>query len=114
MSALRGEIWDAQLGQPFQNELGGDHPAVVVSIDRFNNLPLDLAWVILGSTKNPVPQPFHVEVQPLPGNGLSARTWFKAKHLRSVDQDRLVTKRGVIDPQSLATLLGFVEQIARK
>jgi len=114
VSAHRGEIWDAELGQPFENELGGDHPVVVVSVDPFNNLPLELAWVIPGSTTNKVPQPFHVDVQPSAGNGLSARTWFKAEHLRSVDQARLATKRGMIDKASLTALLDVVEQIAQK
>ena len=61
-SALRGEIWQADLNPVRGHEQAGRRPVLIVSVDAFNQSRADLAVIIpITSTLRPIP--FHIVIE---------------------------------------------------
>ncbi len=69
----RGEIWDVDLDPVRGREQAGRRPALVVSVDRFNEGPADLI-VIIPLTRTDRHIPWQVPIDP-PEGGLSTRSF---------------------------------------
>jgi len=91
---LRGEIWDVSLDPTSGHEQAGTRPALIVSVDIFNEGPADLVLAIpLTRTARKVR--WHVQVGP-PEGGLAAESFIQCENLRSLSKARLKRRRGRI------------------
>lgn len=97
---LRGEIWTVDLNPTLGREQAGSRPALIVSVDPFNQGPADLvvAIPITSKSKN---IPFHVEILP-PEGGLSLRSFVKCEDLRSISKQRLARRVGQVNRGTMA------------
>ena len=95
----RGEIWTVDLDPTRGHEQSGMRPALILSVDLFNQGPADLI-VLLPITSQAKGIPFHVAVQP-PEGGLKVVSYIKCEDVRSVAKDRLSKRWGTITPQTM-------------
>ena len=108
----RGEIWLLDLDPTRGREQAGRRPALVISDDRFNHGPAELA-VILPITSKDKGIALHVAVSP-PEGGLKVRSFVKCEDIRSVSLSRFGSRFGSVSPDTmrlvedhLRMLLGF-------
>lgn len=103
MSApARGEIWLADLNPTRGHEQAGRRPVLVVSEDLFNRGAAGLVIVLpMTSTIRGVPS--HVPVSP-PEGGVKNRSAILCEGVRSLSVERLVTRWGAIDRQTMAVV----------
>ncbi len=108
----RGEIWRVRF-DPFEgSEIGKTRPALVLQNDLGNRYAgTTIVAAITGRIKG---LPTLVEVDPSDSNGLRRPCAVNLSHMRTVSQDRLVTRMGRLEdvyfpPIELAMLisLGF-------
>ncbi|MBI4479300.1 MAG: type II toxin-antitoxin system PemK/MazF family toxin [Acidobacteria bacterium] len=90
--ALRGEVWDIKLDPVIGHEQAGGRPALVVSVDLFNEGPAELI-VVAPITRTERKLRWHVRVSP-PEGGLAAVSFIQCENLRSVSKHRLKRRRG--------------------
>ncbi len=95
----RGEVWMVNLDPVLGHEQSGTRPALVVSVDEFNQGPADLV-VVLPVTSRKKGIPFHVEIAP-PEGGLSLRSFVKCEDVRSISKDRLMRRCGAVSEETL-------------
>jgi mRNA interferase MazF len=82
------------------HEQAGARPALVVSVDEFNQGPAELVVVLPLTTKDRK-IPFHVRIEP-PEAGLKATSFIKCEDIRSVSKDRLTRRFGAVSPRTIA------------
>lgn len=78
----------------------GRRPALIVSIDLFNQGPAGLV-VILPVTSKEKGIPFHLMIDPSE-SGLSKKSFIKCEDIRSIAKERLLKRVGGIYPRTLA------------
>ena len=78
----RGEIWFLNLDPTQGREQAGSRPALVISVDAFNQGPADLV-VVLPVTSVAKGIPFHVPVSP-PEGGVRQPSFIKCEDVRSI------------------------------
>ena len=88
----RGEIWFLSLDPTQGREQARSRPALVISVDAFNQGPADLV-VVLPVTSVAKGIPFHVPVSP-PEGGVRQPSFIKCEDVRSVSRSRLRERRG--------------------
>lgn len=100
MSApARGEIWDTDFGPTRGREQAGIRPALIISVDVFNQSAAELVFAIPITTKvKPVRS--HVPVKP-PEGGLSQPSFIKCEDARSLSTQRLIRRRGSVTTTTL-------------
>jgi mRNA interferase MazF len=96
----RGEIWSINLNPTLGHEQAGIRPGLVVSVDFLNQGPAELA-VVIPITSKDRHQPLHVKISP-PEGGLTQHSWALIEAIRSVSTVRLMKRRGVISPATMA------------
>jgi mRNA interferase MazF len=98
--ASRGEVWLVDLNPTRGHEQAGTRPALVVSADEFNHGPAGLVILVpMTTTERHIP--LHVPVDP-PEGGLDRRSFIKCEDVRSVSEQRLVRRFGVVSPGTLS------------
>src|SRR5262245_37458662 len=95
----RGEVWQIEFGQTRGREQAGIRPALVVSVDLFNQSGAELV-VVLPITSKAKGVRSHVPVQP-PEGGLSLPSFIKCEDIRSVSKHRLLKRLGAVIPITL-------------
>lgn len=95
----RGEVWLVDLNPIRGREQAGRRPALVVSVDEFNNGPADLVAVLPLTTRERG-IPFHVEVKP-PEGKLDRRSFVMCEQLRCISQARLIHPLGTVSSGAL-------------
>ena len=98
----RGEIWDLDLSPTRGREQAGRRPALVESVDLFNEGPADLV-VVVPLTRTNRRVRWHVPVEP-PEGGLKSVSFLMVENVRSVLRDRLVRLRGRVDPATVVAV----------
>ena len=98
--ASRGEVWSLDLDPTRGHEQAGTRPALIVSVDEFNQGPAELVVVLPITTKDKR-IPFHVKIEP-PEGGLKATSFIKCEDVRSVSKDRLFRRHGIVSPRVVA------------
>ena len=98
----RGEIWSADLNPVRGHEQAGVRPALVVSVDLFNQGPAGLV-VILPLTTRVKGIPFHIEIVP-PEAGVNMRSFIKCEDVRSVSKERLSQRWGMVSHETMAAV----------
>ena len=96
----RGDVWSISLDPTVGHEQAGTRPALVVSIDKFNHGPADLA-IVLPITSHEKGQPIHVRVMP-PEGGLQVGSFVKCEDIRAVSKSRLKRFYGSVSAQTMA------------
>ncbi len=91
---LCGEVWLVDLNPVRGHEQAGKRPALVVSVDLFNQGPGGLV-VALPISSKPKGVPFHVAVPGAEG-GLRQPSFIKCEDIRSVAKERLVQRLGTV------------------
>lgn len=106
--ARRGDIWAVDLGEPLDHEQGWRRPALVISSDGWNeHAP---TCVVLPLTRTRHGFPTRVEIEPTRVNGLGATSYARCEDVRSVSEERLVQRLGVVD---LAVEVAVVQVLRR-
>ena len=98
----RGEIWFLNLDPTLGREQAGSRPALVISVDAFNQGPADLV-VVLPVTSVAKGIPFHVPVSP-PEGGVRQPSFIKCEDIRSVSRSRLRERWGTLRAQTMAAV----------
>lgn len=88
----RGDVWDLSLGPTLGREKAGVRPALVVSVDIFNEGPAELV-VVMPITRTQRRVRWHVQVNP-PEGGLVSESFIQCENVRSVSKARLKRLRG--------------------
>jgi mRNA interferase MazF len=96
----RGEIWDLDLNPTRGHEQAGRRPALIVSVDLFNEGSSGLV-VAIPLTRTCRKVRWHVEVHP-PEGGLTSVSYIKCEDVRSLSKARLVQSRGRVSPRTLS------------
>ena len=102
MSPRRGEVWLIDFGDPVGHEQAGRRPAVVVSADALNESRAGVI-VVVPTTTTRRGLPSHVEIEAGP-SGLAEVSYVKCEDLKSISEQRLVSRLGSIDEQGMAQI----------
>jgi mRNA interferase MazF len=102
----QGEIWEVDLDPVRGHEQAGSRPALVISVDRFNQGPAGLV-IAAPLTSVDRRQPLHVALDP-PEGGVRGRSFVKAEDVRSISTERLLGRWGSVEP---ATLRAVVDRV---
>ena len=96
---LRGEVWDLSLDPIVGREQAGFRPALILSVDLFNQGPAELI-VVVPVTRTNRGVRWHVPVRP-PEGGLAAESFVQCESVRSVSKSRLRRRRGRVSPATM-------------
>ncbi len=95
----RGQVWLIDLDPTRGHEQAGTRPALIMSVDPFNQTALGLA-VVVPITSRAKEFPLHVRVEP-PEGGLQRISYIKCEDVRSVSCERLNKPLGRVSPAVL-------------
>lgn len=98
----RGEIWFLNLDPTQGREQAGSRPALVISVDAFNEGPADLV-VVLPVTSVAKRILFHVRLSP-PEGGVRQPSFIKCEDVRSVSRSRLRERWGAVGEHTMAAV----------
>lgn len=98
----RGEVWSVDLNPTRGREPFGRRPALIVSVDLFNQGPAELI-VVIPITSKEKKIPFHVPVEISKG-GLQKRGFIKCEDIRSISKDRLSKRLGPVSQETMAAV----------
>lgn len=104
-----GEIWYGTLDPIVGHEEGGTRPLLIVSGNRFNQIPHGLC-VVAPLTSRIRSIPAHVLINP-PEGGLSAPSVVMCDQLRTVSLERLKNRRGVVTHDTLMAVRAAVREV---
>ena len=95
----RGEVWDFDFDPTVGQEQAGSRPALILSVDIFNEGPAELV-VAVPVTRTHRKVRWHVLVQP-PEGGLVAESFIQCENVRSVSKRRIKRLRGRVSESTL-------------
>ena len=95
----RGQVWLIDLDPTRGHEQAGTRPALVISVDPFNQTALGLA-IVVPITSRAKEFPLHVRLDP-PEGGLQHTSYAKCEDVRSVSRERLSKPLGRVTPAVL-------------
>lgn len=96
----RGDVWLVDLNPIKGHEQAGRRPCLVLSDDRLNHGPADLA-IVLPMTTTDREIPSHVRADP-PEGGLRTTSFIMCEQVRAVSQSqRFVERWGEVAPTTL-------------
>lgn len=99
----RGDVWLVDFGDPVGREQSGRRPAVVVSADPLNESRAGVVIVIpCTTTRRGLPS--HIEIEP-GRSGLDDVSYAKCEDVKSVSEQRLVTRLGSVVDESLFAIV---------
>jgi mRNA interferase MazF len=95
----RGEVWDLNLDPTIGHEQAGSRPALILSVDIFNEGPADLV-VVIPLTRTDRKVRWHVPVRP-PEGGMMAESFIQCENVRAVSKQRIKRLRGRVSESTL-------------
>lgn len=112
----RGELYWLDWSPGRGSEQSGVRSALVIQADAGNSNPrYGLTIVATVSTKGKAHIPTHVELTPIPGNGLTEVSYVKAEQIMTISKDRLRDRLGRIteaDMQRVETALRWSQGLS--
>ena len=87
-----GDVWLVDFSATLGREQAGSRPALVISPNKFNHGPAELA-IVVPFTRTDRQIPLHVSVDP-PEGGLRERSVAMCEMIRSISRERLVQRWG--------------------
>ena len=110
----RSEIWLVNLDPTIGSEIRKTRPAVIISSDLVGILPLKVI-VPFTEWKDRYDQaPWMVRIDPDEQNGLSKTSAADALQIRSVSQQRLAQKLGVLSSMQVAKIVQAVMTVLQR
>jgi len=101
---IRGEVYDARLDPVEGSEQGGIRPVVIVSRDQLNAV-LQTVVIVPCSSYRPGRRTYAAQVLlQAPEGGLRTDSVVLGEQVRVLAKHRLLRRRGVVSPQSLAKI----------
>ena len=101
-----GEIWNVNFDPQVGRQQSGVRPALVISHDRFNQLPNDL-HIVVPITGTDRGLAYHVPVA-APEGGLSKDSLIMCEQEKSQSIDRFLDRRGVVSNETLRLVQAIV------
>ena len=95
----RSEIWLINLSPTLGAEMQKTRPAVIVNDDEVGILPLKVIVPITDWKDRYAQAPWMVRLEPSPENGLSKTSTADAFQVRSVSEQRFVSRLGSLPPE---------------
>ena len=95
----RGEVWDLTLDPAIGHEQAGSRPALILSVDIFNEGPADLV-VVVPVTRRERKVRWHVPIKP-PEGGLVAESFIQCENVRAVSKSRVKRLRGRVSGSTM-------------
>jgi mRNA interferase MazF len=92
-------VWLVDFGEPVGREQSGTRPAVVVSADALNESRAGVV-VVVPITTAYRGLPSHVEID-RGGSGLDEVSYAKCEDVKSVSEQRLLGRLGVVDDEAM-------------
>ena len=92
----RSEIWLVDLEPTIGAEMNKTRPALIMSDNRLGKLPLKIIIPITGWKEHYSIAPWMVKIEPNKDNGLTKISSLDCFQIRSVSQNRLMEKIGII------------------
>src|SRR5271157_2006158 len=94
---VRGEVWDVDFDPVLGHEQGGRRPALVVSVNPFNQGPSGLVMVVpITSRDRSIRSRVAIEASEA---GLKTRSFAMSEAVRSISLERMTRRRGMISPR---------------
>jgi mRNA interferase MazF len=96
---VRGEVWDVDLNPALGHEQGGKRPALVVSVDQFNQGPSGLVIVMpITSRDRNIRSRIAIEA----GEGrCKTRSFTMCEAIRSISLERMTRRRGMVSSETM-------------
>lgn len=105
MRVGHGQIWTVALDPTIAHEQRGTRPCIVVSTDRYNDLPIEQALIVPLTTRDRG-LPHHIPVAD--DGGLSRASWAMCEALRAASTHRFGR---LVGTATRATLTAIADQI---
>lgn len=97
--AHHADIWLIDLGDPVGREQAGRRPGVIVSSDRWNELPSGIVIVVPLTTAHRGLDS-HIEIE-ASTTGLDETSYAKCEDVRAIADERLIHRFGVVPPDRM-------------
>ena len=97
----QSEIWLIDLDPTRGAEIQKKRPAVIINDNRLGKLPLKIIVPITDWKDNYGAAPWMIKIEPSVANGLTKISSADCFQIRSLSQERLIKKLGVIDDEIL-------------
>lgn len=101
----RGEVWLVDLNPTRGQEIQKTRPAVVISSDLFNPIPLRIIIPITSWQTKFADRPFMVKIEATSETGLKHASAGNVLQVRSISTERFVQRLGQVSAVILAELL---------
>lgn len=92
----RGEVWEVNLDPTIGAEIRKIRPCVIVNRDALARLPLRIIVPLTEWDPRFESAPWHIQIDPTEANGLSKKSSADTFQVRSISQQRLVRRLGVL------------------
>jgi mRNA interferase MazF len=110
----RGEIWLVNLDPANGSEIKKTRPAVIISSDLVGILPLKVIVPFTDWKDRYASASWMVRIDPDDSNGLSKPSASDGLQVRSVSQQRLVKRLGVLTPLQVAQIVQAVVNVFQR
>ncbi len=107
----RGEIWLINLSPTLGAEMQKTRPAVIVNDDEVGILPLKVIVPITDWKDRYAQAPWMVRLEPTSENGLSKTSTADAFQVRSVSEQRFVSRLGNLSPDNMETVGNALKRV---
>lgn len=110
----RGDIWIVNWNPSRGSEQNGLRPSLVIQNDMGSANP-NYGNVIVAAISSKSPDlPIHVEIKPDASNGLKEKSFVKCEQIMTISKDRLETRIGSLDTESMEKVLEIVTRLVNK
>lgn len=103
--SMRGEIWLVELNPARGQEIQKTRPAVVISSNVFNPIPLRIVVPVTSWQDKFANRPFMVRIKATAENGLDRNSAGNILQVRSISTERFVRCLGQVSSEVLTELL---------
>ncbi|OIO88571.1 MAG: PemK family transcriptional regulator [Anaerolineae bacterium CG2_30_58_95] len=110
----RGEVWLVKLDPMIGSEIQKTRPAVIVSSDAVGALPIKVIVPFTDWKERYEIARWLVRIDPDPENGLTKPSAADALQIRSVSEQRLVRRLGVLQLQQVEQIIEAVGKILQR
>ncbi len=105
----RGEVWIVDLNPIVGHEQAGKRPALILSVDGFNESKAELVTV-LPITSKARNLPSRVSIAP-PEGGLTLQSWVICEQPRTISKRRLTQRLGKVPQATMAAVSDVVRML---
>ncbi|HNC39519.1 MAG TPA: type II toxin-antitoxin system PemK/MazF family toxin [Chitinophagaceae bacterium] len=107
----QSEIWLIDLEPTKGAEIKKTRPAVIVNNNRLGKLPLKIVVPITDWKERYEIAPWMVKIEPNDLNGLLKTSAVDCFQIRSLSQERLIKRLGLIDPNTLNEIKEAISKV---